>query len=156
MIHAERMTARREGQFAVLLIGMRINRPLAVHKWWPVTRGMGRMLKELYSKPELGLLSHEMWFGRTVILVQYWRSVEALMEYATARDSSHLPEWRAFNRAVGTDGSVGIWHETYVVGPGSYENVYVNMPAFGLGKAADLVPARAGLQSAAGRLQTGA
>jgi hypothetical protein len=155
MIHADRMTARRDEPFAVLLIGMRINRPLAVHKWLPVVRGMTRMLKELYSKPELGLLSHELGFGRTLILVQYWRSVEALMEYATARDAAHLPAWRAFNRAVGTDGRVGIWHETYIARPGSYENVYVNMPPFGLGKAGELVPARAGLQSAAGRLRTG-
>jgi hypothetical protein len=152
MIHTERMTARREGDFAVLLIGMRINRPLAIHKWYPVIRGMTRMLKELYSKPELGLLSHEMWFSRTVILVQYWRSVDALMEYATARDSSHLPQWRAFNRAVGSDGSGGIWHETHVAKPRTYENIYVNMPAFGLGKAGTLVAAKAGLQSAAGRL----
>lgn len=153
MIQAQRMTARRDGEFAVLLIGMRINRPLAVHKWLPVTRGMTRMLRELYSKPELGLLSHEMWFGRTMILVQYWRNVEALLDYAAARDSAHLPEWRAFNRAVGTDGSVGIWHETYVARPGTYENVYVNMPPFGLGRAATLVPANAGLQSASGRLR---
>ena len=147
------MTARRDGEFAVLLIGMRINRPLAVHKWLPVVRGMTRMLHELYSKPELGLLSHEMWFSRTVILVQYWRSYDALLDYATARNAAHLPAWQAFNRAVGTDGSVGIWHESYVAKPGTYENVYVNMPAFGMGKAGELVPARAGLQSAAGRMQ---
>jgi hypothetical protein len=153
VIHRERMTARLEGEFAVLLIGMRINRPLAVHKWWPVARGMTHMLNELYSKPELGLMSHEMWFGRTVILVQYWRSHDALLDYAKARDSAHLPAWQAFNRAVGTDGSVGIWHESYVAKPGTYENVYVNMPAFGMGRAADLVPARASLQSAAGRMQ---
>jgi hypothetical protein len=54
---------------------------------------------------------------------------------------------------VGTDGTVGIWHETYLARPGSYENVYVNMPAFGLGKAGTLVEAKAGLQTAAGRLR---
>lgn len=152
MIHSERMTARMEGEFAVFLIGMRINRPLAVHRWGPVAAAMPRMLRELYTTPSLGLLHHEMWFSRTVILVQYWRSLEALLAYAKAKDSAHLPAWQAFNRAIGTDGSVGIWHETYLARPGSYENVYVNMPAFGLGKAGALVPARAGLQSAEGRL----
>lgn len=152
MIHSERMTARMEGDFAVFLIGMRINRPLAVHRWGPVAAAMPRMLRELYTTPSLGLLHHEMWFSRTVILVQYWRSLEALLAYAKAKDSAHLPAWQAFNRAIGTDGSVGIWHETYLARPGSYENVYVNMPAFGLGKAGALVPAKAGLQSAEGRL----
>lgn len=152
MIHANRMTARLEGDFAVFLIGMRFNRPLAVHKWLPIVRAMPRMLRELYQNPELGLLSHEMWFSRTVILVQYWRSVDALMAYAKARNSQHLPAWQAFNKAIGTDGSVGIWHETYLSGPGRYENVYANMPAFGLGKAGELVEAKAGLQSAHARL----
>jgi hypothetical protein len=33
---------------------------------------------------------------------------------------------------------VGIWHETYEIAPGQYENVYVNMPKFGLGKVGEL------------------
>lgn len=36
-------------------------------------------------------------------------------------------------KVAGT-GDVGVWHATYVVAPGSYENIYVNMPPFGLGK----------------------
>jgi hypothetical protein len=154
MLFHDRMTARMEGDFVVFLIGMRINRPLAVHKWLPAARAMPQMLAELYTKPELGFLSHEMWFSRTIILVQYWRSLDALLAYAKARESAHLPAWQHFNRLVGTDGTVGIWHETYAVQRGAYENVYVNMPRFGLAKAGTLVEARAGLQSAAGRLQT--
>jgi len=42
---------------------------------------------------------------------------------------------RCLARARLTDGSVGIWHETYQVARGAYENIYVNMPPFGLGKA---------------------
>ena len=134
MINKSRMTARMEGDFAVFLIGMRINKPLLIHKWLPVMAAMPRMLKELYTQPELGLLSHEMWFSRTLILVQYWRSLDSLLAYAKARNAEHLPAWQSFNQAIGTDGSVGIWHETYVAKPGSYENIYGNMPAFGLGK----------------------
>ena len=156
MIHRDRMTARLDGEFAVFLIGMRINRPWAVHRWLPVASAMPRMLRELYTQPGLGLLSHEMWFSRTIVLVQYWRSMGALLAYAQDRQAAHLPAWQAFNKAIGTDGSVGIWHETYLSGPGRYENVYVNMPAFGLGKAGELVPARSGLQSAAARLRSGA
>ena len=155
MIHRQRLTARLEGEFVVFLIGMRINRPLAVHRWWPVTAAMPRMLEELHRQPELGLLHAEMWFSRTIIMVQYWRSMAQLMAYAKDRQAAHLPAWQAFNRAIGTDGSVGIWHETYQAGPGSHENVYVNMPAFGLGRAGTLQEAAGGLQSAAGRLRAG-
>ncbi len=35
---------------------------------------MPRMLKELSPQPDLGFLHAEMWFSRTIIVVQYWRS----------------------------------------------------------------------------------
>jgi GH15 family glucan-1,4-alpha-glucosidase len=152
MIHRNRLTADLEGDFVVFLIGMRINKPLKVHKWWPVAAAMPRMLKELYRQPELGFIHAEAWFSRTIILVQYWRSMEQLLTYAKNKDGQHLPAWRAFNKAIGTDGSVGIWHETYAASPGSHESVYVNMPSFGLGRAASLQEAVGGRQSAAGRL----
>lgn len=154
-IHHQRMTAQMDGPFAVFLIGMRINKPLQVHKWLPVARAMPRMLQELYSHPDMGLLSHEMWFSRTLILVQYWRDIESLLRYAKAKDAQHLPAWRDFNRAIGTDGSVGIWHETYTAGPGTHESIYVNMPPFGLGRAAPLREVSAGRHAAADRLQAG-
>ena len=133
MIVKQRMTATPDGDFVVFMLGMRFNQPWKVHKWLPVMLAMGRMLKELYAKPELGFVHHEGWFGRTVLIVQYWRSMDQLLAYAKARDAAHLPAWRDFNRRVGRDGSVGIWHETYAATPGSYESIYVNMPPFGLG-----------------------
>jgi hypothetical protein len=154
MIYQDRMTAKMEGDFVVFLIGMRLNKPWLLHKWLPVFGAMPKMLKELYTKPELGLIHHEMWFSRTIILVQYWRSMEQLMDYAKNKDAAHLPAWQAFNKAIGTDGTVGIWHETYKAGPGSYENVYANMPAFGLGKAGVLVQAKGHLKSATDRLSS--
>ncbi|HEY2366674.1 MAG TPA: DUF4188 domain-containing protein, partial [Polyangiaceae bacterium] len=66
--------------------------------------------------------------------LQYWRSMDQLLDYAKSRDAAHLPAWRAFNKRVGTSGDVGIWHETYRVRAGDYENIYVNMPSFGLGR----------------------
>lgn len=152
MIRRERLTANLEGDFVVFLIGMRINQPLKVHKWLPVARAMPRMIEELSRKPELGFLHAEMWFSRTIILVQYWRSMEQLLAYAKDREAAHLPAWQAFNKAIGTDGAVGIWHETYAASPGSYENIYVNMPPFGLGRACELQPVTGKRQSAGGRL----
>jgi hypothetical protein len=142
-----------EGGFVLFLIGMRINRPLLIHKWWPVAAAMPRMINELTRQPELGLLHAETWFSRTIILVQYWRSMEQLIAYAKSKDMVHLPAWQAFNRAIGTDGSVGIWHETYQAAPGGYENVYVNMPAFGMGRAGTLREAKGDLKSAGDRLR---
>ena len=155
MIHAERLTAKLDGDFVVFLIGMRINKPWRVHKWLPVARAMPRMIRELYQQPELGFLHAETWFSRTVLVAQYWRSMDQLLAYAKDRNAAHLPAWQAFNRNVGTDGSVGIWHETYAVSSGAYESVYVNMPLFGLGRAGTLQPATRGMKSAAGRLRGG-
>lgn len=152
MIRRDRLTAHLEGDFVVFLIGMRINNPLKVHKWLPVVQAMPRMIKELTEQPELGFLHAESWFARTTIMVQYWRSMEQLVAYAKSRNAAHLPAWQAFNRSVGTNGSVGIWHETYAASPGSYENIYVNMPPFGLGKAGWLEAVTGGRQSAAERL----
>ena len=78
-----------------------------------------------------------------------------LLAYATNTGAEHLPAWRAFNKSIGTDGSVGIWHETYSATAGSYETMYVNMPPFGLGKVAPLLPASGERHAAAGRLNAG-
>ena len=153
MIHTQRLAARLDGDFVVFLIGMRINQPLKIHKWWPVAMAMPRMIKELYAKPELGFLHAEMWTSRTTIMVQYWRSMEQLLAYAKNRDAEHLPAWRAFNKAVGLNGSVGVWHESYLASAGTYENIYVNMPAFGLGRAGTLYEASGKRATAAERLQ---
>ena len=152
MIHKERMTARIDGDFVLFLIGMRFNQPWKVHKWLPVVSSMGRMLRELQSKPELGLLHQDIWVARTIMQVQYWRSMDHLLDYAKNRDSQHLPAWRAFNKAINNNGSVGIWHETYAVTEGSYENIYANMPPFGMGLAGTLEPVRGKRETAAGRL----
>lgn len=40
----------------------------------------------------------------------------------------------------------------YLASPGSYENICVNMPPFGLGKAGTVYPATGGKQSAASRM----
>jgi hypothetical protein len=152
-IFNERMTAVVEGEFVVFLVGMRINKLWKIHKWLPVVMAMPKMLRELYQNPELGLISHESWFGRTIILVQYWKSFEHLEKYARNQNSNHLPAWASFNENIGTNGDVGIWHETYLSKKGSYECIYNNMPQFGLGKVRDHVPATGKRKSASGRIK---
>jgi hypothetical protein len=152
----KRVTGRMEGEFVVFLIGMRVNRWWKVHQWLRVALAMPRMIRELVQHPELGFLGAEQWFGRTTIMLQYWRSMDHLMAYAKNRGAAHLPAWRAFNKAVGTHGDVGIWHETYRVRPGDYESVYVNMMPFGVGKVGELVEASGRREGAEGRLAAAA
>lgn len=127
----------------VFLIGMRINQAWNVPKWGPVAAAMGPMLVELGKNPELGMLGATSWLGwRSVMVQQYWASIEQLMAYATSRDAAHLPAWKRFNSRVGHENpSVGIWHEAYVVDPETSHIVYVNMPPFGMARATSNRPA---------------
>jgi hypothetical protein len=148
-----RYAAQSSEPFVVFLIGMRVNRLFALHKWPRVAAAMPRMLDELKRDPSLGLLHAEFFFyWRGVAVVQYWRSFEQLHAYAHARDAAHLPAWAEFNRRIGGDGAVGIWHETYTVAKGQYECIYANMPRFGLGAAAEHLPATGRLENARSRI----
>jgi hypothetical protein len=151
-----RYSAEVPEQGAVLfLIGMRINQLWRIDRWFPVFLAMPRMIIELRKNPSLGLLSAPRTFvsGRVVLVQQYWRDFESLESYARNSDRAHLPAWRAFNRSIRDNGTVGIWHETYRVTAGSYETVYGNMPLFGLAGATSHVPASKVGQSAAKRIK---
>lgn len=139
--------ARHDG-LVLFHIGMRINRWRAVRAWWPVFAAMAPMLSELARHPELGMLGAQShWSGRTLMVVQYWRDLDALTGYSRAADRAHLPAWQAFNRAARAAraagdraAAVGIFHETYLIGAGQSEAVYVNMPVAGLAGATAHVP----------------
>lgn len=139
-------------EFVVFLIGMRINQPLAVHRWWPVLIAMPRMLRHLSADPRSGLLGFHVWPGRTVLVLQYWESTDALVAFSRDPAQQHLPAWRRFNTAVGASGAVGIWHETYTVAAAGVEAVYGNMPRFGLARAMGHAPATGTQRSARTRL----
>jgi hypothetical protein len=149
----QRVAADIEGDFVVFLIGMRINKPWKVWKWFPVFTAMPRMLAELQKNPDSGFLGANQYFGSPLrpMIVQYWRSFEDLERYARARDAKHWPAWVAFNKKVGSNGDVGIWHETYMIPAGSYEAIYNNMPPIGLGRFAGTIPAAGRKATAAGR-----
>jgi Domain of unknown function (DUF4188) len=152
-VFAARYTARVDKPIVLFLIGMRFNNLVAVGKWLPVVLAMPRMLAELSKKPEAGLLFYRNYFsGRVVLVQEYWETFDKLLAYAHDRAGQHFPAWAAFNRAIGSDGSVGIWHETYLVEPGKSECVYVNMPRFGLAAAAAHVKAEGRLAAAKDRM----
>ena len=152
-VHAERMAAEIKGDFVVFLIGARLN------KWWQLrdmmwfSKTMPKMLRELSNLPskDTGFLGYQQ-LG-LLINVQYWRSFDHLEAYARSKDREHFPEWTEFNRRYKSRrGDVGIWHETYLVKDGAYEAVYSGMPAFGLGKVGNLVPATGSREAARQRL----
>jgi len=148
----DRMTARIEDEVVVFLIGMRINRVWKVHKWLPVARAMPRMLRELSADPDSGFLGFHQWFGNPTIALQYWRSFVHLERYAKDSKRSHRSAWAEFNRAVASNGDVGIWHETYRIRAGDFECIYNNMPLFGLARATTSLPAQGRRESARGRM----
>lgn len=145
------MTVSLEEPIVVFLIGMRINKPWKIHKWLPVARAMPKMIDELSRDPDSGFISGESWFGRSPLMVQYWKSFEHLENYAQNKNQAHLPAWKAFNLKVGASGDVGVWHESFAVTPGNYECIYFNMPKFGMGKVGPFVEATGALAGAKGR-----
>jgi len=137
-VKPQRMMAEIEGDFAVFLIGMRLNRPWRVDRWAPLALAMVRMLKDLRSGTEPGFLGAVLGLPVSVV---YWRSYEELEAWALKPRGSHWRAMAAFGRSgVEGRGDVGFWHETYLVRQGNYEAVYSGMPPFGLGAASRLVP----------------
>lgn len=150
-----RHMAKVDEPVVAFLIGMRINSLWRFWEWLPVARAMPAMQRELATHPELGLLGVRTYLsGRVILTVQYWRSFEHLERYSRAKDRAHLPAWKAFyERARRGAGAAGIFHETYVVGAGSAESLYVNMPHdFGLAGALGAVSVDTGRNAARERL----
>ncbi len=139
-IMAGRFMAHPDEPLVVFLIGMRINNYWALSKWLPTFMAMGPMLRTLQKHPEKGFLGAEPFlYPNGVGLVQYWRSQADLLQFSRQPSEPHLRAWQRFNQAIGADGSVGIWHETYQVNPAQTESIYVNMPVFGLAAATNHV-----------------
>jgi hypothetical protein len=141
-IRTGRLTATLDDDVVVFLIGMRFNRPGKVWRWWDVFVSMPKMLRELRTVPELGLLHAQSGFlsGHPLVIC-YFRSPEHLYRFAKDPDLAHLEPWRRFNRRVRDSGDVGIWHETYRVSPDRAETIYGNMPPWLLGAAVGAEPA---------------
>ena len=139
-IRRGRYSAEIEGDFVVLLIGPRVNKPWQLlqvaRDLGEPRRGMKAMLDDLVAHPEKGLLGYRMGFP---LIVQYWRSFEHLEAFARDPGDLHRPTWLDFYRRP-RDGRTGIWHETYLVRAGEYEAIYDDTPVAGLAAAGRAVP----------------
>jgi hypothetical protein len=153
----DRHTARTDKPVVLFLIGMRVNRLWDARRWGFVLAAMPKMLRELAARPDSGLLWSHTYFTFPVIMVQqYWDSFDKLLAYAHDRSGAHFPAWSEFNRRIGySRGAVGIWQETYLVEPGTFECIYGNMPPFGLAAATTRVEAEGRLGTAKSRFQIG-
>lgn len=138
--------------FVVFLIGFTFTRWWRIDAWLPTLLAMPRMLAELDEQPQRGMLGYRLALGPGgPLIVQYWRDVESLYEYASATDAAHRPAWTAFNRrARQHPGTVGIWHETYRVD--AAESMFVDCPPLGVGAAVGAVPVTARKDRARDRL----
>jgi hypothetical protein len=154
----QKVAAERDEAFVVFHIGLRINAFWKVHRWLPVFLVAPRMVRELVSDPDSGLLGSRTVVGpgiRHVGFVQYWDSFDALRAYARDSDRLHFPAWQEYYEdGTKEDAAVGIWHETYVVDPDDCETVYNNMPPHGLAasEGTEIVPASDQRTTAAGRM----
>ena len=65
----------------------------------------------------------------------------------------HLKAWRKFSKKLKHNEAVGFYHETYNVDSHQYENIYINMPGFGLGKTLGNEPVSKATHTAKQRLK---
>lgn len=155
-VFAGRYTADYQESFVVFLIGMRVNEFWKIGKWYPVASAMSPMLNVLYAHPEKGFMGGEAFFRIwpiTTCLITYWRSFDDLEHFAKSKDEPHVEPWRKFNQAIGSDGTVGIWHETFKVEAGQHESIYGNMPRFGFAAASQHISVSAAKNTARSRIK---
>lgn len=134
-----------EGDFVLLLLGIKPHSLLKFWKWMPIVRAMVNMGRELEQKKDSGFLGYEVYVGLQPLIIQYWRSFEHMRSHPA-------PKWVVLTQRSQLETSLGVWHETYLIRAGDFEGVYSNMPDFGLGKVGTLVDAKGKLATAAGRL----
>jgi len=134
-----RMTHRYDGELVVFHIGMQINRWWRPDLWMPVFSAMPRMLRELATDEDSGLLGFQVLVGGGgPYVVQYWSSIDKLYAYASNPSQEHRPAWTRFNKmARKAPEAVGIWHETFLVERA--ESVFVSTKPMGLPAATEIV-----------------
>ncbi|PYI12792.1 hypothetical protein BO99DRAFT_408016 [Aspergillus violaceofuscus CBS 115571] len=126
----------------VFHLGARVNHPLGMFA--PGWRDLGaynqRMLAAMTADAEkYGLLGVSHWTkdaaaaGNESMWVFYLRDYDALHRFA--HDEVHMAGVRWWARVVKAHPHIAIYHETYLVNPGQWENIYINSEPTGLADA---------------------
>ena len=109
------------------------------------------MIKELYENPQWGFRHTEILYSwRTKTLIQYWKGFDELLSYDHGNTLSMA--WKAYNKKINNNGSVGVFHETYKIEKGASESIYNNMPKIELSKALSNIPVLKNKDSAIKRM----
>jgi hypothetical protein len=75
------------------------------------------------------------------MLIQYWREIDDLLEFARRPASTHLAaQKRLWRHYAAAGGAVGVWHEILPVPEIAYGCLYGNMPPTGIGALRGLRP----------------
>jgi hypothetical protein len=153
-VRTGRWMATRDAPFAVFVFGMRLNRLRGLPRYVWGLRVLRSILRDLDAHPEHGFLAGRVYrAGRTLIAVQYWESFDALDAWARDHRLPHRKPWQQYLREALGDDAMGLWHETYLASPGSWEGVYVNMPPWGFAAGGEVVEMQATRGSARQRLR---
>lgn len=118
----------------VFAVGFRINRFWNLRHVYYTYRSFYKITRELKKSPETGCLGVNTWWGLSTVSIQYWKSYDALLEFARDKQATHFPSWFGFNQGMARSGNIGLWHEIYVVPKGRIEATYRNIQ-LGLGHA---------------------
>ena len=102
-----RWTAEIDGDFVVFLIGAMAHDPVGSPEATRLLMTMSDMLGELLSDPSKGLLAFSTYgtAANGAVLIQYWRSFDALEAYARDPGAKHAPVWREWNRLAADERS---------------------------------------------------
>jgi len=133
------MTVELTESKVVFLIGLRISNLWKIHQWLRLVLTMPKILKECKQQHVPGFITGNLWYGRNILMVQYWDDFKSLEQYAKNNTKLHMPVWTYFNLKVLSSANVGVWHETYQIEPGKFEAIYTNMPKFGLAQAGQFI-----------------
>ncbi|PYI03204.1 hypothetical protein BO78DRAFT_375519 [Aspergillus sclerotiicarbonarius CBS 121057] len=123
----------------VFLLGARCNHPLGLLA--PGISDLGdsasKMMDAMRAEPvKYGLLGTSQWLkmdspaGNEFLTIFYLRSYEALHRFA--HDEEHMNGMRWWCRIAKDHPHLAIYHETYLVPRGQWENIYINMHPTGL------------------------
>lgn len=134
----------------LFLIGMRVSKPWRVRAWLSVFLAMIPMLAHLRRNRDAGMLSYHLYALPSPLIVSYWRSDADIRRFAADAGAPHHPAWLRFNKKYADTNSVGIWHETYVIG--EHETIAGGMPPWGLAGAVGGREIGAGDRTAAQRI----
>jgi hypothetical protein len=152
-VRTGRWMARRDEPFAVFLFGMRLNRLRGLPRFLWGLRVLRRVLRDLEAHQRGFVAGRVYRAGRTLVAVQYWESFDALDAWARDHRLPHRRPWQQYLREALDDGAMGLWHETYLASPGSWEGVYLNMPPWGLAAGVEAVEMQTTKGSARERLR---